>query len=68
MLGEDGLLHIDRHALLNKAADTDRSIRRLKLLSKGLKHAALFPASNHLECTKFQQILKTYSRARSEKS
>ena len=64
MLGEDGLPQIDRHALLHKAADIDRSIRRLKLLSEGLKHVAQCPASNHLECTKFQQILKTYSRQR----
>lgn len=57
MFGPDGALAIDRGMLEAKAAELDRSIRRLAALRDGLRHAAACSAPNHLACPRFRRIL-----------
>jgi DNA-binding transcriptional MerR regulator len=49
---------IDRKMLASKADELDRTIRRLKAMSEGLRHAAACPAPSHAECPTFQRLLK----------
>ncbi|WP_395023968.1 helix-turn-helix domain-containing protein [Comamonas odontotermitis] len=62
MFGDDGALAVDRQALASKADELDRSIRRLTTLREGLRHAAQCPAPRHMDCPKFQRILRAASR------
>lgn len=61
MFGEDGQLSIDRQLLSTKADEIDATIKRLKAMSKGLKHAAVCPAPRHMECPSFQRLIKAAS-------
>lgn len=58
MLLPNGQPNIDRQLLLAKADETDRLIRRLRAVSRGLRHAAACPAPSHAECPTFQKLLK----------
>lgn len=58
MLTEGGAPEIDRQALLAKADEIDASIKRLRAMSRGLRHAAACPAPSHAECPTFQRLLK----------
>jgi DNA-binding transcriptional MerR regulator len=58
MFGPDGRPRIDRRALSAKAEELDRTIRELSVLREGLRHAAACRAPSHLECPKFQRILR----------
>lgn len=58
MFGNDGQPRIDRQMLSGKADELDKTIRRLKAMRDGLRHAAACPAPSHMECPKFQRILK----------
>ena len=58
MLTSNGEPNIDRQALLAKADEIDASIKRLRAMSRGLRHAAACPASSHAECPTFQRLLK----------
>ena len=49
---------IDRDRLAGKADELDRTIRRLAAVRDGLRHAATCPAPSHLECPKFQRLLR----------
>ncbi len=49
---------IDRHQLLRKAEEIEKTIKQLTSLRDGLKHAAACPAATHFECVKFQRLLK----------
>lgn len=60
MLGDGGSLEVDRKALQRKADALERSIRRMTALRDGLRHVAQCPAPQHLECPKFQQILRVH--------
>jgi DNA-binding transcriptional MerR regulator len=60
MLGDGGSLEVDRKALQRKADELDRSIRLMTALREGLRHVAQCPAPQHLECPKFQQILRLH--------
>lgn len=57
MFAPDGRLEIDRCALLARAEDLDRTIRRLTAVRNGLRHAARCQAPSHLECPTFRRIL-----------
>lgn len=61
MLGDDGLPEIDRSMLAAKADELDRTIRKLGALLDGLRHAAACPEPRHMECPKFQRLLKVVS-------
>lgn len=58
MFGDNPALVIDRDKLLNKADQIDESIRRLTIMSKCLKHAAVCKAPSHLECPSFRRLMK----------
>lgn len=56
---------IDRTFLAAKADEIDKKIEMLQAIRDGLRHAASCPAPNHLECPKFQQLLRVASRPKS---
>ena len=58
MLPVDGSPQVDRSVLLAKADEIDMTIKRLRAMSEGLRHAAECPATSHTECPKFQRLLK----------
>lgn len=58
MLSPSGGPDIDRQLLSNKANDIDATIRQLRAVSRGLRHAAACPAPCHAECPTFQGLLK----------
>jgi DNA-binding transcriptional MerR regulator len=58
MFAPDGQPRIDRKMLTDKADDIDRSIRRLRAMRDGLRHAAACRAPSHMECPTFRRILK----------
>jgi len=50
MFAPNGKPNIDRSILAAKADELDATIRRLRAMSKGLRHAAACPAPSHAEC------------------
>jgi DNA-binding transcriptional MerR regulator len=57
MLTPDGRIEIDRRKLADKAQELDDTIRKLSAMRNGLRHAAVCPAPNHLECPTFRRLL-----------
>jgi len=49
---------IDRQMLASKAEEIDQTVVRLRAMSRSLRHAAVCPASRHVECPSFQKLLK----------
>ena len=49
---------IDRQLLSAKADELDAMVKRLRAMSKGLRHAAACPAESHAQCPSFQRLLK----------
>ncbi|HBR98485.1 MAG TPA: MerR family transcriptional regulator [Gammaproteobacteria bacterium] len=64
MFAEDGHVRIDRDQLLAKADALDKHIQRLVAARDGLRHAAMCPADNHLNCDKFQRLLRIAQKRR----
>lgn len=58
MFTSDGKPQIDRQMLAAKAEELDKTIRKLTAMRDGLLHAAACSAPAHLECPKFQRILR----------
>ena len=58
MFGERGEPDIDRNKLAAKADELDRTIRRLESMRDGLRHAAACPEERHMDCPRFQRILR----------
>lgn len=58
MFAADGSPAIDRQLLLAKADELDATIKRLRAMSRGLRHAAACPAPTHAECPTFQRLVK----------
>lgn len=58
MFGPDGQPRINRQKLLARADELDRKIRELTAMREGLRHAAACTARTHLECPKFQRLLR----------
>lgn len=58
MFSPDGKPSIDRRLLTAKADELDATIKRLKAMSDGLRHAAVCPARSHAECPSFQRLLR----------
>ena len=58
MLSPQGALRVDRKLLLAKADSIDATVKRLRAMSQGLRHAAECPAANHAQCPTFQRLLK----------
>lgn len=58
MFSVDGGMSIDRQMLAAKADELDATIRRLRAMSRGLRHAAACPAPSHAECPTFQGLVR----------
>lgn len=58
MLSPSGPPRIDRNLLSAKADDIDQTIRQLRAISRGLRHAAACSAPSHAQCPTFQGLLK----------
>lgn len=58
MTGAGRTRKIDRGMLSDKADQIDRTVVRLRAMSKGLRHAAKCPAPSHMECPTFRRLLK----------
>ena len=58
MLDADGQPAIDHQRLTDKADELDRTIERLSAVRDELRRAAACPAPRHIECSKFQKMLK----------
>lgn len=58
MFAEDGRLDINRQQLLAKADELNQKVKQLSAMRDGLRHAADCSAPSHLECSKFQRILR----------
>jgi DNA-binding transcriptional MerR regulator len=72
MFGRDGRPRIDRQMLAAKAEELDKTIRKLRAIREGLRHAAACPASSHMECPTFRRLLEAAAsgaiRGRSKKA
>ena len=58
MFKPDGQVRIDRHMLVGKADELDKTIRKLTDMRDGLRHAAACRAPSHMECPTFRRILR----------
>ena len=63
MFAPDGRPQIDRRALVAKADNLERTIRKLCAMRDGLRHAAVCPAPSHLECPTFRRLLRSAATA-----
>lgn len=59
MLSPGGQVNVDRQLLAAKADDIDATIKQLRAVSRGLRHAAACPAPSHAECPTFQKLLQS---------
>ncbi len=64
MLSPTGVPKVDRRVLMAKADEIDATIKRLRAMSEGLRHAAECPAPSHAQCPTFQRLVKVASAAR----
>jgi DNA-binding transcriptional MerR regulator len=67
MFSADGQPDIDRDMLNARADELDATIKRLKAMSRGLRHAAVCPAPRHAECPTFQRLLRAAAAGSFEK-
>lgn len=58
MFTTEGRLQVNRGFLLQKAEEMERSLRRLAAVRNTLLHVAKCSAPNHMECPKFQRLLR----------
>ncbi len=68
MLPPEGILQVDRTRLLAKADEIDATIKRMRAMSNGLRHAAACPATSHAQCPTFQRLLKIAATGRFKQS
>jgi hypothetical protein len=52
-------LNIERNKLSAKADEAEKMVKRLKAMSRALRHAAACPAPSHAECPTFQRLLRS---------
>lgn len=58
MFTPDHRPNIKRAMLESKADQIDTMAKRLRAMSRGLRHAANCPAPSHMECPSFRRLLK----------
>jgi DNA-binding transcriptional MerR regulator len=58
MLSPQGGSEINRQLLAAKADEINQTIKHLRAVSRGLRHAAACSAPSHAECPTFQRLLK----------
>ncbi|CAM3809461.1 helix-turn-helix domain-containing protein [Bordetella flabilis] len=68
MLSTAGAPRVDRKLLIAKADEIDATIKRLRAMSEGLRHAAECPAPSHAQCPTFQRLVKVAAAARLKRS
>ncbi|MFC4298368.1 helix-turn-helix domain-containing protein [Castellaniella hirudinis] len=68
MLTPAGAPQVDRAVLSAKADEIDATIKRLRAMSQGLRHAAQCPAVSHAHCPTFQRLLKAAAAGRFKQS
>jgi DNA-binding transcriptional MerR regulator len=61
LLSDQGTF-IDRDVLRAKAVEIDRQISVLQQVRNGLIHAAECPAPSHLECPRFQKMMRVAAK------
>ncbi|MDD2987532.1 MAG: helix-turn-helix domain-containing protein [Zoogloea sp.] len=64
MLSPAGAPQVDRNLLMAKADEIDATIKRLRAMSEGLRHAAECPAPSHAQCPTFLRLVKVAAAAR----
>jgi len=62
MFAPDGRPSLDRAQLAAKADALDATIRRLRTMRDGLRHAAACPASSHAECPSFRRTVRAVAK------
>lgn len=67
MFKPDGEPSIDRKMLTAKADELDRTVKRLKAMSEGLRHAAACRAPSHMQCPTFRRLLRAAASGALEK-
>jgi len=68
MFTPDGRPRIDRKTLATKADELDRTIRQLRSMRDGLRHASVCPAPSHLECPSFRRLMQAAAGVRGNDS
>lgn len=63
MFGQDGLPDLPRPTLHARADALDRQIERLSALRDTLRHVADCTAPSHLQCPRFQKLLRVAQRS-----
>nr|WP_153823900.1 helix-turn-helix domain-containing protein [Polyangium spumosum] len=58
MFSPDGRPRIDRQMLVAKADELDGTIRKLRAIRDGLRHAAACSAPSHMECPTFRRLVR----------
>jgi DNA-binding transcriptional MerR regulator len=58
MFAPDGRPRIDRARLAAKADELDKTIRELRAMRDGLRHAAVCEAPSHMECPTFRRLVR----------
>jgi DNA-binding transcriptional MerR regulator len=58
MTTPDGRPRIDRQMLAAKVQEIDATIRQLRAMRAGLRHAINCPAPTHMECPSFRRLLQ----------
>ena len=58
MFTTEGKLLVNRQFLVNKASEIEKSIQQLTTVRNTLLHVAKCSAPNHMECPKFQKLLR----------
>ncbi|MDR0214111.1 MAG: helix-turn-helix domain-containing protein [Comamonas sp.] len=64
MLTPGGTPRVDRLLLRKKADEIDATVRHLQAMSQGLRHAAECSAPSHMQCPKFQRLIKAAATGR----
>ena len=64
MFGPDGIPELSRMTLHGKADQLDAQIRKLTTLRNALRHVAQCKAESHMDCPKFQRLLRVSSTSR----
>jgi DNA-binding transcriptional MerR regulator len=57
MFTPNGATRIDRAMLATKADELEQTVKRLRAMIRGLRHAVECPAPSHAACPSFQRLL-----------
>ncbi|WP_083657712.1 helix-turn-helix domain-containing protein [Herbaspirillum camelliae] len=68
MLTPAGVPKVNRSVLMAKADEIDATIKRLRAMSEGLRHAAECTAPSHAQCPTFKRLVKVAAAARLKQS